>query len=184
MDATALGQTALTGWREKVAGGVARPVSARTPFGDEQVRALVGALGNCVGRAALALLGRLPRPPTFQLELECEAQKRSDRHDDCEHADASKAWLDSHGADDVCRHEEFEPEQDRPSDILAVLPKGFERRRVLEQPVAEEQGRGDEAERYYANAGPVDGFAHRFDVVLEIQGSAATHPGDQPGHRR
>jgi hypothetical protein len=44
MDATALGQTALTGWREKVADGVARPVSARTPFDDEQVRAVVGGL--------------------------------------------------------------------------------------------------------------------------------------------
>ncbi len=44
MDATALAQAALTGWREKVAAGVAGPVSARTPFGDDQVRALVGAL--------------------------------------------------------------------------------------------------------------------------------------------
>jgi hypothetical protein len=43
MDATALGQTALAGWREKVASGVARPVSARTRLGDDQVRALVGA---------------------------------------------------------------------------------------------------------------------------------------------
>lgn len=44
MDATALGQTALAGWREKVATGVARPVSARTRLGDEQARALVGAV--------------------------------------------------------------------------------------------------------------------------------------------
>jgi hypothetical protein len=44
VDATALGQTGLASWREKVASGVAPPVSARTPFDDEQVRALVGAL--------------------------------------------------------------------------------------------------------------------------------------------
>jgi hypothetical protein len=44
MDATALGQTALAGWRGKVANGVARPVSARTRFGDDEIRALVGAL--------------------------------------------------------------------------------------------------------------------------------------------
>jgi hypothetical protein len=44
MKATELGQTALVGWREKAAAGVARPVSERTPLADEQVRALVGAL--------------------------------------------------------------------------------------------------------------------------------------------
>ncbi|MCD6015544.1 MAG: gst [Solirubrobacterales bacterium] len=44
MKATELGQTALVGWREKAAAGVARPVSERTGLADEQVRALVGAL--------------------------------------------------------------------------------------------------------------------------------------------
>ena len=44
LDTTALGQTALAGWREKVASGVAGPVSDRTRLGDDQVRALVGAL--------------------------------------------------------------------------------------------------------------------------------------------
>lgn len=44
MDTTQVGQTALVGWREKVAAGIARPLSDRTPLGDEQVRALVGAL--------------------------------------------------------------------------------------------------------------------------------------------
>jgi hypothetical protein len=44
MKATELGQTALVGWREKAAAGVAGPVSERTPLADEQVRALVGAL--------------------------------------------------------------------------------------------------------------------------------------------
>ncbi len=44
MKATELGQTALVGWREKAAAGVAGPVSERTSLADEQVRALVGAL--------------------------------------------------------------------------------------------------------------------------------------------
>jgi hypothetical protein len=43
-DATALGQTGLAGWREKVASGIAPPISARTRLGDDEVRALVGAL--------------------------------------------------------------------------------------------------------------------------------------------
>jgi len=44
MGASELGHTALVGWREKVAAGVAGPVSERTGLADEQVRALVGAL--------------------------------------------------------------------------------------------------------------------------------------------
>ena len=41
MDATELAQTGLVGWREKVAGSVAGPVSERTPLADEQVRAVI-----------------------------------------------------------------------------------------------------------------------------------------------
>lgn len=44
MDASELGHAALVGWREKVAAGVAGPVSERTRLADEQVRALIGAL--------------------------------------------------------------------------------------------------------------------------------------------
>ena len=44
MDATELGQTALVGWREKAADGVAGPLSERTPLAEEQARAVVGAL--------------------------------------------------------------------------------------------------------------------------------------------
>jgi hypothetical protein len=44
MDPTDLGQTALVGWREKVAGSVARPVSERTGAGEQQLRAVIGAL--------------------------------------------------------------------------------------------------------------------------------------------
>jgi len=44
VNAAELGQSALVGWREKVAAGVARPVSDRTRLSDEQVRALVGGL--------------------------------------------------------------------------------------------------------------------------------------------
>jgi hypothetical protein len=44
MDATQFGETALFGWREKAAAGVAGPVSERTPLGEDQVRALVGGL--------------------------------------------------------------------------------------------------------------------------------------------
>lgn len=43
-DMTAAGQTALVGWRAKVADGVADPVSRRTPLDDQQVRALIGGL--------------------------------------------------------------------------------------------------------------------------------------------
>lgn len=42
--ATDAGQAALVGWRDKAAGGIAGPVSDRTRLGEEQVRALVGAL--------------------------------------------------------------------------------------------------------------------------------------------
>jgi hypothetical protein len=44
MGITELGETALVGWRGKVASGVARPVSARTGVGEDQVRAIIGAL--------------------------------------------------------------------------------------------------------------------------------------------
>ena len=44
MKATGVGETALVGWREKAATGVASPVAQRTPLDEEQVRALVGAL--------------------------------------------------------------------------------------------------------------------------------------------
>ena len=41
--ATKAGQAGLKGWREKVADGVAEPVSDRTPLSEEQVRAAIGA---------------------------------------------------------------------------------------------------------------------------------------------
>jgi hypothetical protein len=44
MGASELGHSALVGWREKVAAGVAGPVSERSGLADEQVRALIGAL--------------------------------------------------------------------------------------------------------------------------------------------
>ena len=44
MKATEVGETALVGWREKAAAGVAAPLSQRSPLDEEQVRALVGAL--------------------------------------------------------------------------------------------------------------------------------------------
>ena len=44
MKATEVGETALVGWREKAAAGVASPLSQRTPLDEEQVRAIVGAL--------------------------------------------------------------------------------------------------------------------------------------------
>ena len=40
--ATRVGQAGLQGWREKVADGVAGPVSQRMPLDEEQVRALIG----------------------------------------------------------------------------------------------------------------------------------------------
>ena len=40
--ATQVGQAGLQGWREKVADGVAGPVSKRMPLSEEQVRGLIG----------------------------------------------------------------------------------------------------------------------------------------------
>jgi len=40
--ATRVGHAGLQGWREKVADGVAEPLSKRTPLEEEQVRALIG----------------------------------------------------------------------------------------------------------------------------------------------
>jgi hypothetical protein len=42
MDAVALGESGLAGWRDKLASRVAPPVSARTPLGEEQVRGVIG----------------------------------------------------------------------------------------------------------------------------------------------
>jgi hypothetical protein len=41
--ATQAGQAGLQGWREKLADGVAPPVSKRTPLDEDQVRAIIGA---------------------------------------------------------------------------------------------------------------------------------------------
>lgn len=38
----ALGESALTGWRGKVGGAVARPIARRTRFSEQQVRAWIG----------------------------------------------------------------------------------------------------------------------------------------------
>ena len=43
MDAVAIGQQGLAGWRKKVADGVSGPLASRTPLGEDQVRALIGA---------------------------------------------------------------------------------------------------------------------------------------------
>jgi len=44
IDATELGQTALVGWREKAANGVARPLARRTGVAEEPLRAAIGML--------------------------------------------------------------------------------------------------------------------------------------------
>lgn len=44
MNATELGQTALVGWRDKLADGLAKPLSRRTGVEEEQLRAVVGGL--------------------------------------------------------------------------------------------------------------------------------------------
>jgi hypothetical protein len=43
MDAVAIGKSAATGWRSKVADAVAKPVSKVAPVEPDQVRAAVGA---------------------------------------------------------------------------------------------------------------------------------------------
>jgi hypothetical protein len=42
MDSVAMGQAGLQGWRGKVGEAVAAPVARRSPFSDDQVRAVVG----------------------------------------------------------------------------------------------------------------------------------------------
>jgi hypothetical protein len=42
MDAISFGKAGLQGWRARVADAVASPVSRRSPFTDDQVRAVVG----------------------------------------------------------------------------------------------------------------------------------------------
>ena len=42
MDAVSFGKAGLQGWRAKVADAVAAPVARRSPFSDDQVRAVVG----------------------------------------------------------------------------------------------------------------------------------------------
>ena len=41
-NATAAAESALVGWRAKVADSIAEPVSRRTPLSDDQVRVLLG----------------------------------------------------------------------------------------------------------------------------------------------
>jgi hypothetical protein len=59
MKATEVGETALVGWREKAAAGVASPLSQRTPLDEEQVRAVVGAV--FFGLALYYVVGTLRR---------------------------------------------------------------------------------------------------------------------------
>ncbi|MGI8623421.1 MAG: hypothetical protein ACR2NB_08035 [Solirubrobacteraceae bacterium] len=42
--ATRVGQAGLQGWREKVADGIAEPLSDRTPLDEDQVRAVIGSI--------------------------------------------------------------------------------------------------------------------------------------------
>ncbi len=44
MDAISFGKAGLQGWRAKLADVVAEPVAKRSGFGDDQVRAAVGAV--------------------------------------------------------------------------------------------------------------------------------------------
>jgi hypothetical protein len=44
MDPVKVGKAGLSGWREKVADGVAAPFETRTPAEPDQVRAVVGAV--------------------------------------------------------------------------------------------------------------------------------------------
>jgi hypothetical protein len=59
MDARALGQAGLQGWREKVADVVAEPVARRSGLAEDQVRAAVGAL--FLGLSILYVAGAVKR---------------------------------------------------------------------------------------------------------------------------
>jgi len=43
MDAVSFGKAGLQGWRAKVADAVAEPIASRSRFGDDEVRAAIGA---------------------------------------------------------------------------------------------------------------------------------------------
>lgn len=64
---------------------------------------------------------RLPRPAPFELDLQRHAEERPDQDDDREHARAPERRRDRDGANDVRGDQELEPEQDRPSDGVAIV---------------------------------------------------------------
>lgn len=59
MDAIAFGKAGLQGWRAKVADAVAQPVARRSGVGDDQVRAVIGAVFFVL--SAVYVVGTLKR---------------------------------------------------------------------------------------------------------------------------
>lgn len=62
----------------------------------------------------------LPRPASFNFQLERSAQKSSDEDDGPQHHHIGKGRGDGDRSDNVARHEKFEPQQDRPPQGLPV----------------------------------------------------------------
>jgi hypothetical protein len=113
-------------------------------------------------------LAGLPRPPSFQLNVQCEGQKRPNRNDNGQDADTAERWGDCHRANDVSGDQELETKQDRFANLLAIHP-------VSQRPLArasfgerEHTGRDKQADHYDQNAGTVDDFRDDIDRGLEV----------------
>ena len=100
----------------------------------------------------------MPRPASFNFQLERGAQKRSDEDDGSQHHHIGKGGGDGDRADNVARHEKFEPQQDRPAQGLPIdhvsvgLPEVDEKHRAgIKSP-------GDDNH----NAGGINARSHRI----------------------
>ena len=67
MDPVAIGKSAATGWRSKVADAVATPVSRVAPVEPDQVRAAIGATFFLLSRHGFAGGASLPYGPAAQM---------------------------------------------------------------------------------------------------------------------
>ncbi len=83
-------------------------------------------IAGCRGLRLRLTLGiglmTLPRPVTFDLDLQGHAQNGADQDDDRQHGDVFESRRHDHGADDVARHQEFQAEHDRAAEVLPEAP--------------------------------------------------------------
>lgn len=83
----------------------------------------------------------LPRPPTLNFNFKGEAEEGANQYDAREDTHGCEGGFDSSGIDDVAGDQEFEPEENRPSEVAPVaLVCGGE---SVRGPTAEKHERGD-----------------------------------------